>query len=117
MRTIITGPIIASLILIVACDANETKNQSEIADGSDGSEEVASPSNEADGSCTEETIRAKVIELGKKMQEMAGDPKKMQGLSDKMMELQKKVEFGSTDGSFTIEQACDAYDDLLTGLK
>ena len=47
------------------------------------------------------------------MKAMASDPAAMQEMAGKMQDIQAKVQQGTADGSFGIEEACAAYDELL----
>ncbi|GAB5487775.1 MAG: hypothetical protein Pars2KO_13450 [Parasphingorhabdus sp.] len=58
-------------------------------------------------------MQAKAMELAGKMQKMAGDPAKMQDLAGKLQEIQKNVQESGANGSYTIQEACEAYDELL----
>jgi hypothetical protein len=58
-------------------------------------------------------MMAKATKLGEKMQGLASDPAAMQEMATKMQDIQKKLQQGATDGSFGIDQACAAYDELL----
>lgn len=97
--------VLAGVFLLAACGSGNEEAES-TAPESQAETAAAQP-------CTEETMMAKATELGEKMQGMAGDPAAMQDMTAKMQDIQAKVQQGVADGSFGIEDACAAYDELL----
>lgn len=97
--------VFAGALLLAACGSGNEEAESV---ASEGQTETA-----AAEPCTQETMMAKATELGEKMQGMASDPAAMQDMSAKMQEIQVKIQQGTADGSFSIEDACAAYDELL----
>lgn len=75
--------------------------------------ETAAADTAAKPRCTQESMMAKATELGEKMKGMASDPAAMQEMASKMQDIQAKIQQGTADGSFGIEEACAAYDELL----
>jgi hypothetical protein len=100
--------LIASIFLIAACSGG-----TETTEGAAPDKTAEAASAAASAPCTEETMMAKATELGEKMKGMASDPQAMQEMATKMQDIQAKVQQGTADGSFGIEQACLAYDELL----
>lgn len=101
--------VFAGALLLGACSGgNETVDE---AAETAAAEQTATTA--AAEPCTEENMMAKATELGEKMQAMASDPAKMQEMAAKMQDIQAKVQAGTADGSFGVEQACAAYDELL----
>ncbi|MEO9635251.1 MAG: hypothetical protein ABJF89_16295 [Parasphingorhabdus sp.] len=82
------------------------------ADSVEGTDAAAS-NEAAAAACTQENMQEKATALSSKMQELAGDPAKLQELSEEMMAIQKKVQENTADGSYSLQDACDAYDELL----
>lgn len=104
-KTIMQSVLLSSALLLSACGSGEEASQNAA---------TAEPAKaEATKACTQETMMAKATELGEKMKGMAGDPAAMQAMAGKMQEIQAKFQKGSADGSFGIEAACAAYDELL----
>lgn len=96
-----------SALALTAC-ADNGADQAEVADAGSSTEVAA-----AEAACTQENMQEKATALSSKMQELASDPAKMQELSAEMMEIQKKVQDSASDGSYSLQDACDAYDELL----
>ncbi|MEP2102005.1 MAG: hypothetical protein ABJP02_10905 [Parasphingorhabdus sp.] len=96
-----------SALALTAC----ADNGSDQADGAEAASITETAASET--SCTQENMQEKATELATKMQGLAGDPDKMQELSAEMMEIQKKVQDSASDGSYSLQDACDAYDALL----
>ena len=94
-------------LALTAC-ADNGSDQTDGAEAGSSSETAASET-----SCTQENMQEKAKELSSKMQTLASDPAKMQELSAEMMEIQKKVQDSASDGSYSLQDACDAYDELL----
>lgn len=92
-------------LALTAC-ADNGADQTDGADASSSTEAAAA-------ACTQENMQEKATALSSKMQELASDPAKMQELSAEMMEIQKKVQDSASDGSYSLQDACDAYDELL----
>jgi|MDTG01.1.fsa_nt_gb uncharacterized protein involved in copper resistance len=111
MKTVIAkSAIFAGVFLLAACSSEAEEAPAE-ASGNEAVEEVAATA--AAEPCTQETMMAKATELGEKMKAMASDPAAMQEMAGKMQDIQAKVQQGTADGSFGIEEACAAYDELL----
>lgn len=104
-NTLKASAVLASVFLLAACGSGNEKAESA---PSESKAETA-----AGRPCTQETMMAKATELGEKMQGMAGDAAAMQDMTAKMQDIQAKVQQGAADGSFGIEDACAAYDELL----
>lgn len=104
-KTIMQSVLLSSALLLTACNSGNEPTEAT---------KTAEPTKAAAAeSCTQETMMAKATELGEKMKGMAGDPAAMQAMATKMQEIQAKVKKGSADGSFGIDVACTAYDELL----
>ena len=104
-KIIMQSVLLSSALLLSACNSGSKPTEATT---------TAEPTKTAAAEpCTQETMMAKATELGEKMKGMAGDPAAMQAMATKMQEIQAKVQKGSADGSFGIEAACAAYDELL----
>mgnify|MGYP000147368553 CR=1 FL=1 len=97
--------------LLAACGepaTEETASEAEVASVAEDTGETATA-----GDCDQEAMMAKAQELSEKVQGMASDPAALQEFTGKLQEIQQKVQEGAADGSFTVQQACDAYDEML----
>ena len=104
-NSIATLAVFASAFALSACGANN--------DASETTATEAAIETSTTETCNQETMVAKATELGEKMTALASNPTEMQELASKMQEVQEKMQKGAADGSFSVEDACAAYDELL----